>query len=594
MAEERNIALGGDAPQPQGNELAMLHFLDRLEDESQAVEKNLRDNWKSNLAWYRGQQWTVTNRQPLFMANKLGEIVQRKAAKLTEMKPQLMVQARREGLMTTSNVIQKTIEAGWDEYGLQSILADLAQHMEIFGCGVLQLGYDPMADFGNGDITPGIFDPRYFHMDPAIKRAQDLDKAAYVWTSAVMSTSEIRRRWPGRGNYVSADSGDYSENSVQARIARLFSSRGGGDGVVPEAIPRAFVKEYWFHDPTLGQDGKPRYPGGRHVIRAGDVILKDEPNPYFHQRWPYVLIDETPDPEHPWGRSDIQNLKRLQNAINRIGHLFVENSILTGNTWITADQNALMPTTMRRLSNIGAIIIEKMTGREVTRQEPPPMPPHMMQFVDLAMRLMDQLAGLSDTTVSSQGRAEVRSEAQLEGLQQAGETLLRATARRVEAGLERLGQRWIAAIFQFYTRDRTLAFLGPTNEWETYEFERTQLLQEVQAATRNKAVDLAAARKVRDNFDKMQADAQKQLWNQFVFKITPGSSLSSVRAARASVHGELARQGLLSATHVLRDLGFANPEEEIDKAMKEMQAFQLARGEGQGQDNKTSSMRQAM
>jgi len=173
--------------------------------------------------------------------------------------------------------------------------------------------------------------------------------------------------------------------------------------------------------------------------------------------------------------------------------------------------------------------------------------------------------------------------------------LLRASARRLEAGLERFGQRWVAAIFQFYTRDRTLAFLGPTNEWETYEFERTKLLQEVQQATQKKAIDLLEARKVQGSMQSMQEEAQKQLWNQFIFKITPGSSLASVRAARAAVHGELARQHLLSATHVLRDMGFANPEEEIDKAMKEMQAFQLASGGGmQGQNNNSPSLKQAM
>ncbi len=594
MAEERNIALSGDAPKPTQDERRMLQFLDRLEQESVSVEKTLRSNWGSNLAWYRGQQWTVRNREPLFMANKIANIVQRKAAKLTEMKPQLMVTSRREKLMTTAQVLQKTIEAGWDEYGMQAVLSDLAYHLEVFGCGVLHLCYDPQADHGAGDIVPSIVDPRFFHMDPAIRRAQDSDKAAFQWTSSVMTLWEIRKRWPAFGLLVSADAIEKeSEQSVDARIERMFPGGGYNHAAVAEAIPRAIVKEYWFHDPTLGDDSRPRYPAGRRVIRAGDVILKDEPNPYFHRRWPYVLIDATPDPDHPWGQSEVQGLKRMQNAVNRVGHLFVSNTILTGNTWVTADQNALKPTTKQRLSNIGAVLIEKLPGRSVTREAPPPMPPHMLGFVEMAMALMDELSGLADTTVSTQGRVEVRSEGQLEGLQQAAETILRATSRRIELGLERLGQRWVAAIFQFYTRDRTLAFLGPTQEWETFEFERETLLHEIEQATSQRVMeDMEAQRMTRPMAD-MQREAQERAWEQFLFKITPGSSLASVRAARAMLHGQLAEKGLISPTQVLRDLGYSNPEEEIERALREGAALAMAKGGGEDQATQ-ASVRRAM
>lgn len=579
-------------------EKQMLKFLDTLESESIAVEKDTKSAWDSNLAWFRGQQWTTKNRRPLFLANKINEIVRRKAAKLTEMKPEIYVQARRKGLKTTATVLEETIQAGWDEYGMQMLLSDVVYNIELYGAGVLSLQYDNSLDFGRGDIVPRSMDPRYFHVDPILRQAQSIDQAAYVWSSSYVSTWDIRRRWPARGAYVGLTSPDgRAENSVKAYTRKLFGMHGSGNRAVPEAIPRSEIKEYWFQDPTLDESGMPLYPGGRRVIRGGsDVILEDGPNPYYDQRYPFVLIDGSLDPEHPWGMSDVSTLKRLQDAVNRVGHIFVENTLLNGNTWVTIDQNALNETTLQRLSNIGAIIVEKQHGREVHRDPPPQMPAHMMEFVEVGLALMDQLAGISDTTISSQGRAEVRSDQQLEGLQQAAEVLIRSTSRRIEAGLERLGQRWISRIFQFYTQDRVLSYMGPTMEWKTYEFETDELVREIFEATKREA-----ARKARDkntpvieDFDSMYARALRQASSDFIYRITPGSSLASTRAARAALSRNLAQEGLLSRTRALRDLGYTNPEEEIEKARQEALALGGLGGPEDSGQSKQTPIRRAM
>lgn len=591
MAESYSSSLR--TPTPGKEERSVLKFLDSLEEESKTVEDNVKKSWQSNLSCFRGQQWMQRNRAPLFKANKIGQIIRKKQAKLTEMKPQFQVQARRAGLATTSTVLQETIEAGWDEYSMQMVLEDLAGHLLIYGAGFLHIPWDSGADYGQGDIVPSCFDPRFVHIDPAVQRAQDLDQAAYIWTSSYMSSWDIEKRWPGRGSLVSPVTDKSSGSSVQKYLDKMFGAWKSGNFAVPEAIPRSEVREYWFNDPSLGDDGFPLYPSGRHIIRGGsDIILDDKPNPYHDERWPFVMIDGISDPEHPWGQSEVEALRRIQDAINRIGHIFVENAILTGNTWITADQQALSPTTMQRLSNIGAVIIEKAMGRTVERHTPPPMPPHMMEFIGIAMEMMDQLAGLSDTTASAQGRVEVRSDDQLEGLQQATEVLIRAMARRVEAGLERFGQRWIARIFQFYTRDRMLSYLGPTLEWQTFEFERDKLLREIRQATLLEAKKRIEEKTAQHNFEDMYLEGTKRAWRHFTYRITPGSSLASVRAGRAQLHMSLAQQGMISRKHALRDLGFANPEEEIDAARQEAM---ILGAQAQGQSEaQTPSVRRAV
>jgi hypothetical protein len=249
-----------------------------------------------------------------------------------------------------------------------------------------------------------------------------------------------------------------------------------------------------------------------------------------------------------------------------------------------ADNDALSPTDINNLKNIGAIVLTKRFGRTIERQAPPPMPPHILDFVRMALGLMDQLAGLSDSPVQGQGRVELRSGAQLEGLQHATEDLIRALARRQESFLNRVGQRWISRIFQFYTSDRILSMLGPGPDWVNFEFERQELIKEIQQQASSELPKGASID------DRVQAtrEAIRRSWKDFKFKTLPGSNLASVRAERASLMRSLANDGFVSGTRVLEELGIANPKEEMDKAQQEALARQIfSGGSGGGQGNGT-------
>ena len=557
------------------SEAELLHFLDSIYSESKNAMSTLKDSWNRGIQFFRGQQWPIAHKKPLFLANNIAPIVDRKVARLTEVKPIIRVRPRRKGLGNTAEILQRTIDAGWDEYNMQMVMDDLSYFMIGMGSGFGNLSWDPKADFGRGDIIPKALDPRMVYIDPAVLRAQDVTKGAYVIIETVMPLWEVWQRYPGRGQLVSADArltalDDEQATSVFSRIRGLFGSgkSGGGNG---SAIPRATVREYWFQDPTINDDGSMRYPGGRHVIRGGDdVVLVDEPNPYIDGQWPIDMVDGRPDMEHPWGRSEIEALRKLQEAINRIGHMFVENTILTGNVWVMADNDALTPTDINNLKNIGAIVLTKRFGRTIERQAPPPMPPHILDFVRMALGLMEQLSGLSDSPVQGQGRVELRSGAQLEGLQAATEDLIRALARRQESFLNRIGQRWISRIFQFYTQDRMLNFLGPGPDWIGFEFERQKLLQEIVASVNRENTPMD-----QDERLEMTRDAIRKAWQDFKFKVLPGSNLASVRGERAQLMRSLALDGFVSGTRVLQELGIANPEEEIDKGAKEALARSL-------------------
>jgi len=249
------------------------------------------------------------------------------------------------------------------------------------------------------------------------------------------------------------------------------------------------------------------------------------------------MVDAMPDLDHPWGTSEVEALRRIQEALNRVMGLFVRNRVATGNMRIEADHNALSNDTVDQLKTLNAVVLTKRAGTALNVVMPENMPPDMLQFAEQSIRMMDYLAGLSEPTID--GRFEVRSGTQFEGLQAAQQTLVRAMARRMENYLQRIGQKWISRIFQFYTNDRLMSTLGPGPTFQTFSFERQMLMREIvmkaQADLRRQQAeangDPLSPDALRDTIETVTRRASRD----FRFRITPGSSLASTKLQRAIV-----------------------------------------------------------
>ena len=443
---------------------------------------------------------------------------------------------------------------------MEQVLEDLAYHVSIIGAAFVKLAYDPHADFGAGDIVPAAMDPRMVRLDPAVTRAYNIDQAQYVRIETVEPLWNLWRQFPGRGSLVQAESGLTDIPKKKSETDGAFLRR---------------VSQFWRKKSSVEADettGDLRYPAGRHVIRGGDlVVLKDEPNPYWDGQWDLEMLDGRPDPEHPWGRSEVEALRRIQESINRIGNLYLENRIRLGYGWITADSDALEPKVIEELRNAGSVVLRKRFGRTVVREAPPPMPPDFLQYIQLCLQLTDYLSGLTDGSMQGKGRVELRSGVQLEGLQQAAQVLVRFMARRLESFLQRLGQKWISRVFQFYTSNRILTFLGPGDAWKQFAFERQSLVKEILEAAAKDAPALMAKEQIshEDALKRLLTEKLKHSWRDFRFKITPGSSLAATKVQRALLFSQLAQQGMIPREDVLTELGIPDPKEKVAQAKLE-------------------------
>lgn len=206
-------------------------------------------------------------------------------------------------------------------------------------------------------------------------------------------------------------------------------------------------------------------------------------------------------------------------------------------------------------------MLSKTPGRNVEHLPATQFGGTTLDFMRYIVSMVEMNVGLTDGAMQGKGRVELRSGSQLEGLQQAAQILVRSQARRLEAFLERVGQKLISRIFQYYTDDRILIYNG-NDEIKQYQFQKDKLREEiisqaVEAATDEALEETNAAMENGESLEKAFVDPKDKLtpelilhhvrgaWKNFRFKVIPYSSMSSTKIQRAMLVQELAQQGYL-------------------------------------------------
>lgn len=546
-----------DMMPPQGNDKAtdakVIQFLNALDSESEMAKKEYQQRWEENIRQVRGDQWRL-KRSPYFLANIIKNQVRRKVATLTESKPQIQVKSRKANMSRASNILYNAAKSLFEKNNTEETIYRLAQFGMTMGSAFIGIFYNKAID----DIELTFIDPRRVFLDPMVTAAADLDKAQYLRIDSVLPLAEVRMNFPGRGALVEPTSkpGTYGNQNPRSRWSVVSATlsvmpRIYRPGNPPKAgpIPRVEIKEYWIRDPQLNMVGDPLFPRGRHIVRAGGIILLDEPNPYIDGGWPLEMFEWDVDYETPWGLDEVSDLRRLQEAINRMGDSWIQNTLLSANFKIIADLDALDSDQWDKLDNEAGLVIRKRPNRTLEYQPPTPPSVETPMHIQNLIQLCDLLTGNMD----AQGNSPASGSAALEGLQMARQTLIRSVARRMEATLERVGQKLISRIFQFYTSDRILFQQGATRDWISYTYERLKLLED-------------------DEGNARPAEEITSMYRDFKFMVAPLSSLAITRIQRtmASLQLRAATGVAPSVRRILQEADMGDPDELLREGLEEL------------------------
>lgn len=584
---------------------AHIRFLESLHQSAHTYKDRWTRSWPKSAEVYRGDNWDSKKEgNPFFKTNLARAKLDRKAAKLTASKPIFGVLPHRSGMTNAARILQRTITALWDTLDMQMRIEQLSGFVRPFGCGFFKTVWDPRARNGLGDLVVAEIDPRCIDIDPYTLRSYDLDRSLVVIHETSMPFSWLKTNFPRHANEVDDMSapppsvadrgmgdGNRSSSSGELHTAwgrYLSGLRGSSQPSKGSPIPYVRVREFWYADPQE-EDDKPLYPNGRVTYLVGTgrkaVIVNPEKeaskNPFFDGMWPFDMYDARADIDHPWGSSQVEDIRRIEEAVNRSGHMALRN-LMKNVTRIVADSGALAPDYLKKLSDFGDIVINKMRGLDVNIVQSQNAVQESINLIQLALSLMDMQIGLGgDSPISGRGRVELRSPDLLYGLQQATDDIINLEARRLESFLERVGSKMISRIFQFYSSDRLIPYIGAKGI-ESYLFEVKNLRQEIYSM----AVDAVSSKLIDSeqgeesdrkkakvvNFETVKMATQEALkgaHKEFDFKIVPLSSLATTRAARAKTMAEFQQQGALPMSMVMMEAGFENWEDLQEEAIQE-------------------------
>ena len=554
---------------PYQSEQKLLQFLDSLEEESSG-KADLDKRFPQNMELVRGKSWHGPD-DPMFMFNVIESSLEDFTGKLSETRPQTNVLPTREGLGGAAEIINNSISGIWDSQEIEYKTERLAMFMEVAGVAFVGSPFNRSLLNGVGDADFVVKDPRMCNVDIGVMETDKIDKGEYVIIEDFVSLDDLKFQYPGRAAEMKPDERVSGFAATPAKSAghllRAAYNRltKGKDSEKRSAIPKGILKEYFVQDRrkkmedhgvvpmveniTKGAKGGIPFPGGRRIIRQGNLILEDSFNPYFDGLFPIDMVSGKIDLETVWGPDVVQGIKRLQEAINRIGDAVVRTTVLNSVVRVIMDQDALSPEEQNKISNQVGQFITKRLGRTLEFNVPPVLSNEVFGLAHQLIAMAREKVGVIRNPAMKDLPSIVTGPA-LEGLQLMVETPIRTAARRIEALYQRVGQKFISRIFQFYTSDRLIQRVGPDKKWVNFEFVR-----------RNLIID------PKTNAPRTPEDIRKA-YQDFRFTVDPGSSLAITRVQRVMSKAFFVENGWLHPKEVLIEAGIQNPDEKLKEAQE--------------------------
>jgi hypothetical protein len=294
--------------------------------------------------------------------------------------------------------------------------------------------------------------------------ATDENDAEWIMRSKIRSLTWIRDHYPEIGKFVKKED-VHLHDFYQKRIRQMVGIQGFANDMESSAEsgssdgPGAVVHEYWERKCA-------KYPRGRLVVVANNVVLFSGENPYDHQMLPFEKIDEVKVSGRFWGMAMVEQGIPLQRNLNRARSQEVENRTLMGRPkW-------LVPRTAKvRQGSFDSEAGEKIDYTPGPRGEEPrvihPPPTHQSTQIEIQHTLndMQEIFSWHEVSRGILPSANIPGVA-VDKLQQADDTSMGDTAANIDNGLTRMGRMLLSNCAQFWKEDRLVRAGGESSRIE--------------------------------------------------------------------------------------------------------------------------------
>lgn len=295
------------------------------------------------------------------------------------------------------------------------------------------------------------------------------------------------------------------------------------DGL-PFSLPIVKVKR----EPVMATKYRSKYPNGRLCVMAGPVVLRDIPNPFQTNGFPFAMWKDI-DVDAFWGMGEAIRLKDCNIGLNRLVSQLYDIIEKTGNPSYRVKKGGGFDP--RSLKNRAGQIIPLDEIENIKPLEQPQFPNAGFELASVLKNAMAEVSGLQDSVMGASPGANTAF-ATVDQLQESGSAPLRQKVRNMERMIQRMGQNLIALIQQFDTGETPL---------------RDRREQPMTAVAGDDGEEAAIVQPMSETDFEFKKYKPTDLQGAVEFKVVPVSSLSTSPAGKWARMTELFKLHLIDA-----------------------------------------------
>lgn len=444
--------------------------------------------WKESMPSYRAKP--VSNEMLAMFWESIGL--------LTDIKPMFKItDIGGEGSYSKIESILNKLAKGWAAGAKFERTLAFATMFGMMTTAPAKIYWNPFARGTSGDPSDGDITFEALPVSSLLRLgvgSDDLQEDECVIYRRVRTLAWIKRAFPRMGHLVKPEEAKSKYTvDVQSPVTvmpQLFQTlspamkrmMGASDkNSLQSVYPKAEVREYWKKDDSVNtsgnrilmgpkgqawsyvvEPGQKMYPRGRLIIRSNGVTLYDEPNPYFHRKFPFAQLGLYSVPWQQYAMSVMSPWMKQQDILNQIMAGVLQCVKKAVNPALMASKTAINPEAMRAIDSSKPnlkITFSQNAGQPPTWQAPPNVPAYVLQTYGMVIQSMKQSSGAAAMDSALKNKQTPGGDT-LDRITFSKNTPIRHMGRNIEGFVDDVGNMWAANALQFYDAAQRMELLG--------------------------------------------------------------------------------------------------------------------------------------
>lgn len=466
---------------------SMQQDVPEIKQISDALDYLVGMQWKDSMPSYRAKP----------VSNELLAMFWETIGLLTDIKPMFKItDIAGDGNYSHVEEILNKLARGWAKNSHFNRSLAFCTMFGMLTSAPAKIYWNPSARGSSGDPADGDITLEALPASALLRlgTGDDLQEDEMVIYRKVRTLAWIKRAYPRMGLLVKPEE-EKSKYTVdvqapvtvmpqlyQTLSAGMKRAMGGSDSrAVQSVFPKAEVREFWMKDDSVNEasnmiwmgperaswgywvkPGQRMYPRGRLAVRSNGVTLYDEPNPYYHRKFPFAILGLYSVPWQQYAMSVVAPWMKQQDILNQIMAGVLQCVKKAVNPPLMAAKSAIHPEALRAIdSSKPNLKISYSQNAPSPPQwgQPPNVPAYVFNAYGMVQKSMQQSSGAA-AVGDAAGKKQVPGGDTLDRITFSKNTPIRMMGRNIEDFTDEVGGMWTANALQFYDAPKRIELLG--------------------------------------------------------------------------------------------------------------------------------------